>query len=169
MKLCELDDFIENNELMTAMPYQSGIYAITIDERIAYIGQSKDMYSRCRTHIYNIQNAAFQGVDKKYKLLLAAQMGGHKVDCMPLITCDNDELAEQEDRYIERFMPPLNILTPLGKQDINNLTIFDLKDKLIYQITYIKENEYTRTTSIKYNPIANKKTKIKFKNKAEKN
>lgn len=54
MKRSELDDFIKENELMTIMPNQSGIYAITIDERIAYIGQSKKMYDRCRTHIYNI-------------------------------------------------------------------------------------------------------------------
>lgn len=92
-------------------------------------------------------------------------MGGHKVDCMPIITCEEDELTEQEDRYIERFMPPLNILTPIGKQDISNLTIFDLKDKLNYQLTYTEEDEYTRTVNINYKPIA-KKVSFNFKNKA---
>lgn len=133
MKLSELDEFIEDNELLTTIKNEAGIYAIAINDEIAYIGKSKKMYDRCRTHIYNVQNAAFQSVEKKYKLLLAAQLGGERIDCFPLQYCDEDELGEYEDKYIEEIMPPLNILTPLGKQDISNLTIFELKDKLKYK------------------------------------
>lgn len=133
MKLSELDKFIKDNELLQPMKNEAGIYAITIDSMIAYIGKSKKMYDRCRTHIYNVQNAGFQSVEKKYKLLLAAQLGGHRIDCLPIRYCEEDELGEYEDKYLEEVMPPLNILTPLGKQDITNLTIFELKDKLEYR------------------------------------
>lgn len=142
MKLSELDEYINENHLLKLLDNESGIYAILIDSNIAYIGKSKKMYDRCRTHIYNIQNASFQNVEKKYKLLLAAQLGGHLIDCVPLKYCDEDELAEYEDKYIEEIMPPLNILTPLGKQDISNLTIFELKDKLKYEF-WIKKKGNT--------------------------
>lgn len=161
MKRSELDDFIEDNELMEIMPNRAGIYAITIDQRIAYIGQSKKMYDRCRTHIYNVQNAAFQSVEKKYKLLLAAQLGGHRIDCVPMITCEEDELGEYEDKYIETYMPPLNILTPLGKQDISNLTIFELKDKLKHRIAYKKTDDGYETI-IGYSPFEYETSKFEL-------
>lgn len=131
MKLTEIEKFIKENQLLRGVEPLPGIYAITINDYIAYVGKSKNLYQRCSQHIYYTQNAVFNK-EKKYELLYAAQMGGLKVDCCYIRYCDEDELSELEDKYIEELMPPLNILTPIGKQDISNLNIFDLKDKLKY-------------------------------------
>ena len=131
MKLTEIDKFIKDNNLLTGVENRAGIYAITINDSIAYIGKSKHMRNRCSQHIYYTQNAVFNK-EKKYELLYAAQIGGLRVDCSPIIYCEENELSEYEDKYIEEIMPPLNILTPVGKQDISDLTIFDLKERLKY-------------------------------------
>ena len=129
MKRDELQDYIHSNGLLEYCQSHPGIYAITIDKGIVYVGQSKDLYQRCCQHIYNMENAFFNK-EKKYELLLAARIGGHRVDCQPIKYCDTNELREWEDKYIEELEPCLNILTPTGKNDISNLTIREVFEKI---------------------------------------
>lgn len=133
MKREQLQEFIAENNLLTNCHKQSGIYAITIDGYIVYVGQSKNVYDRCSQHIYNIENAMFNK-EKKYLLLLAAKLGGHNVDCEYLEYCDIDILTEKEDKYIEFCEPCLNILTPTGKNDISELKIEDVLNSRKYYI-----------------------------------
>lgn len=133
MKYKEIDDFIIENDLLSTIAAQAGIYAITINDFIVYVGMSKNCYQRCCQHIYNMNNAMLNN-EKKYELLLSAKLGGYKVDCIQLETCEEYELRELEDRWIEQLMPPLNIQTPLGKNDISNLTILGLIYKLTYRV-----------------------------------
>lgn len=135
MKRENLQEFIKENSLLTFCPQVSGIYAITIDNGIVYVGQAKDVYSRCAQHIYNIENATFNN-EKKYLLLLAAKLGGHRVDCMLIQSCPQDELTEWEDKYIEQINPCLNILTPSGKNDISELKIEDVLNNIKYVFNY---------------------------------
>ena len=86
MKRTEINDFIKENNLLETCKESAGIYAITIDNYVAYIGQSKNIFQRCSQHIYNIENAGFNH-EKKYELLLAAKLGGHKIDCHYLEYC----------------------------------------------------------------------------------
>lgn len=116
----------------------TSIYKITNDiTGKVYIGQSKNIFQRCSQHIYNIENAGFNH-EKKYELLLAAKLGGYKIDCHYLEYCGEAELTEREDYWIEFIMPPLNILTPLGKQDISKMRITELFYKCKW---LIDENE----------------------------
>ena len=132
MKYTEIDKFIEKNNLLSSIEKdKSGIYAITIDDGVVYVGQGIDVYKRCSTHIYNIQNAMLNG-EHKYLLLLAALLGGHKVDCRIIEYVEPKELTEYEDKYIEEFNPCLNILTPHGKQDISHLKIEDVLTNITY-------------------------------------
>lgn len=128
MRLEDLDEFIDDWGLLLYCEQKPGIYCITVDRKIVYVGKSKNVYQRCRSHIYNIQNAMFNQ-EKKYLLLLSAFLGGHWVDCFPIQYCDVDCLTELEDRYIEEFNPKLNILTPTGKNDISKLKVEDLLNK----------------------------------------
>lgn len=128
MKYTELNDFIEDGGLLQHTTNTPGIYAITIDDGIVYVGQSKNVYARCAQHIYHIENAVLNQ-EKKYLLLLSARLGGHRVDCYQIEICDQDVLTERENYYIEKFEPCLNILTPLGKQDIQSLKIKDVLNK----------------------------------------
>ena len=93
MKLEDLDEFIDDCGLLEHCEQRAGIYCIAVDMKIVYIGKSKNIYQRCRSHIYNIQNAMFNQ-EKKYLLLLSAVLGGHSVDCFPVQYCDVDCLSE---------------------------------------------------------------------------
>lgn len=138
MRREEIQNYVVDNQLLNNVFCKPGIYAITIENRIAYIGQSKNLYQRCCQHIYNTQNAVFNN-EKKYLLLLSAQLGGFKVDCSPLEYCSIDELNEKENYYINKYKPCLNILTPTGKQNIDNLTIVDVLKSLEYEVIFDEE------------------------------
>lgn len=125
MKYNEIEKYIKSNGLLKQVEPKSGIYAITIDRQIVYVGMSKNIYTRCGQHIYHTQNAMLNK-EKKYLLLLAAQLGGHDIDCIGLEYCPEDELREREDRWIELESPILNIVTPSGKNDISELKIWDV-------------------------------------------
>lgn len=125
MKRTEIEDYVAANELLIGVNENPGIYAITVDDQIVYIGMSKNLYQRCCQHIYNTQNAMLNQEDK-YLLLLSANLGGHRIDCIPLEYCDISLLRDKEAWWIEDQQPLLNILTPSGKQDISELKIEDL-------------------------------------------
>lgn len=125
MKRTELRDYIGENGLLTHVNENSGIYAITIDNNIVYIGQSQNMYQRCSEHIYKTQNAMLIK-EQKYLLLLSAQLGGHNIDCYSIENCAPDNLNERERYYIEEYKPCLNILVPGARKDISNLKIEDV-------------------------------------------
>lgn len=144
MRLEDLDEFIDDWGLLLYCEQKPGIYCITVDRKIVYVGKSKNVYQRCRSHIYNIQNAMFNQ-EKKYLLLLSAFLGGHWVDCFPIQYCDIDCLSELEDRYIDEINPKLNILTPTGKNDISEMKIEQLLDEKYgcYRIDFVKNNKET--------------------------
>lgn len=133
MKYTDLEKFIKKHNLLIECQEQSGIYAILLDNIPVYIGQSKNVYTRCSQHIYNVENAMFNQ-EKKYLLLLAAKLGGHHIDCKTMLYCSEDELREWEDKYIEEYAPCLNILTPTGKQHIEDLKIEDV-------LNYVKDRK----------------------------
>lgn len=123
MRLENLDQYIKDNNMLqnNIQPYP-GVYCITIDNVCVYVGQSKNVYERCKSHIYCMLNAMYNQ-EKKYLLLLSALLGGLNVDFYCLEYCDVQYLKELEDKYIEELNPKLNILTPTGKRDISDLTI----------------------------------------------
>lgn len=133
MRRDQLDKYIKDNNLLQSCKEHSGIYAITIDKGIVYVGKSKNLYQRCSQHIYNTENAILNQ-EKKYLLLLSAKLGGHSIDCYALEYCDTDMLTEREDYFIEYLDPCLNILTPTGKNDISGLKIEDVLNRIQYSI-----------------------------------
>ena len=137
MKYTQVDKFVKDNNLLQDVEEKSGIYAITIDNKIAYIGQSKNLYQRCCQHIYNTENAMLNK-EKKYLLLLAAKLGGHNVDCLPLVYTEEEELNKWEVYLIKSLTPQLNIQ---HNHKIDDLLIEQVIDRLKYQIT--RENNIT--------------------------
>lgn len=125
MKRTEIEDYVAANKLLRGVDEKPGVYAITVDRQIVYVGMGKNLYQRCCQHIYNTQNAMLNQ-EHKYLLLLSAQLGGHQIDCIPLEYCDIELLRDTESWWIENEQPILNILTSTGKQDIIKLKIEDL-------------------------------------------
>lgn len=132
MKHTEVKQYVKDNNLLPYISTKSGIYCITIDNYICYIGQSQNMYERCCTHICNIYNAVLTK-DKRYELLLAAQLGGHKIEFYQVDFCKQKKLLPLEEEYIRRFMPPLNIRTPDGDKELPD-TIEDLLVNLRFKV-----------------------------------
>lgn len=131
MKLKDVKKFIEDNKLLTIdVKNKPGIYAITIDGFVVYVGQSKDVRRRCEQHIYNIENAMLIQ-EQKYLLLLSAKLGGHTVDCIGLEYVPEESLLEQEQNYISQFLPILNINVGGGRQNIYDLKIEDVLNHII--------------------------------------
>ena len=99
--------FIRDNGLCEGIEKVSGIYAITIDNRIVYIGQARNMESRTRGHIRHMINGY---KTKKYGLVNDVRLLGHVVDCREVEKCEIDELSRREQAYIKDSFLPLNTL-----------------------------------------------------------
>lgn len=137
MKYTELQNFIEKNNLLRFMRAAAGIYAITIDGYIAYIGESKNIYERCGQHIYKTENATLIN-EPKYLLLLSAKLGGHRIDCSPIEYCSEAQLRDRERYYIEKYEPSLNIQLAHSREEVCSLKIEELLEKLVYHIDEVK-------------------------------
>lgn len=122
MRRADLDKYIQKHGLLDEVENKPGIYAITVDDKIVYVGQSKWAHSRLSDHIYNIQNGMLVE-DYKYKLLLAAKLGGHKIRFKILEYCEQEKLLEVEKQHISEHKPLLNVITPYGMQNIEMLKV----------------------------------------------
>ena len=83
----------------------SGIYAITIDDLVVYVGKAKNMRRRVRGHIRHALNGHSRD---KYRLLLAAIEKHHVVRCIILEECAIKDLDEKERYFINGNCLPLN-------------------------------------------------------------
>lgn len=147
MKKTEIDSMLLDHSQFSFMNPVPGIYAITIDDYIAYIGQSFNMRQRIGEHFYNIENACFKNVEAKYRLLLAARLGGHKlefyeIEAIPFDTVEQltkeelkIHLSDREKHYINVYTPPLNSIIPGSqKQNVKATKIEDVLSSLQYKI-----------------------------------
>ena len=126
MKLQSAKEHIKANGICAGIKNSSGIYAITIDDYVVYIGQAKNLESRTRGHIRHIINGHKRN---KYVLLNSARLLGHKINCCVVEECDAGRLNDLETTYINKYCPPLN-----SKKSLigvaSDLTLDDLLEKL---------------------------------------
>ena len=86
-----------------------GIYSITIDDELVYIGKSENMLKRLCNHLFGIDG----GRGNKYAVLRQAIQEGHKISFDVMETCqDTEELGEREGVLIRAYLPPLNYQIP---------------------------------------------------------
>lgn len=140
MRWVDIDEFVVKNKLLQSMPELTpGVYCITIDKIVVYIGMSKDTRERCKQHIYNMENATLNG-EHKYKLLLAAKLGGHDIDCYLVEKSEGDKKHEREVYYITTYNPILNVHNN-GVYSIDNLKIEDVINYVNQRIKSYEEEE----------------------------
>ena len=105
-----------------------GIYGILIDNKVVYVGKSKNIFKRIRaegSHIKRIGNDKEQC--RKYELLRAAQDEGHKIAFTIIELCSEEKIDERKDFYLLALKPILNSSLPNGVyKDIRNYTLTDL-------------------------------------------
>lgn len=93
----------------------AGIYRITIDGIIVYIGKSKNMMWRLAEHYVAMKLPE----GHKYIVMSEAKKKGHHVrfekiyDAKSTLPSEiEEEIGEAEGRYIRQYMPPLNTQIP---------------------------------------------------------
>ena len=98
----------------------SGIYSISIEDKLVYIGRSKNMKNRIMSHMRNIQNpeqeknretAAKRG-HHKYEVLNQAYENGIPIGFDVVCYCNETELNRMESYFIKTYIPPLNFAIP---------------------------------------------------------
>ena len=96
----------------------AGIYCIRLDNRIVYIGKSKNMLVRVAHHYVGIK----RGSERKYRILAEAQRKGQTVGFDVLYYAKSRskvdkmvEIGEKEGEFIRKYQPVLN--TQIPKED----------------------------------------------------
>lgn len=122
MTRVQTDAYVKERHILDDIPSDVGIYAILIDNYVAYIGAANDMKDQCTRVIQDILNAHMGHVKKKNRLLASAIYGGHKVQFMVLHNGD----TKNKDFFLEEVRPPLNSIYKDRRINIDNLTIEQL-------------------------------------------
>lgn len=92
---------------------KTGIYAIYCDEALVYIGKSTDLLNRFIAHKANtFCDESPEYNSKKYQQLRKAASLGHSITLKVLEFCAQDALASTEDKWIGKYLPPLNAIIP---------------------------------------------------------
>ncbi len=99
-----------------ASKYDSpGIYCIKLNEKIVYIGKSRNMLWRVASHYVGIK----RGSERKYRILAEAQRKGKTVGFDVLYYAKNkgklaflNEIGEKEGAFIREYRPILNTQIP---------------------------------------------------------
>lgn len=87
-----------------------GVYSISVEEELLYIGKSKNMLMRLAQHIKGIN----RGKEKKYQELRKLKKEGKKIKFDVLYV--GDDFTRVEAELIKKLKPKLNTITPSGNQ-----------------------------------------------------
>lgn len=95
---------------------KTGIYAVYCDETLVYIGKSTDLLNRFIAHKANtFCDESPEYNSKKYQQLRKAVNLGHNITLKVLEfcgDCSKEELSRAEDKWIGKYLPPLNAMIP---------------------------------------------------------
>lgn len=122
MVRADVKEFIRSHGLLHDVGSESGIYAITIDGYVAFVGKSKEMQKECFRHISRALNKTPLS-RKKYRILGDAWINKHAIDCKMLERCSESELDAKEKEMLKKYDPPLNTRMPDGPRDIREMTL----------------------------------------------
>ena len=93
----------------------AGIYSISIDDKLVYIGKSHNMLKRLAQHMVGIKLET----EKKYMILAEKKRGGCSInfDVMYYAQCEDydsidEEIGRREGELIRQFIPALNTQIP---------------------------------------------------------
>ena len=103
-----------NKELLDKYEH-AGIYSISIDDKLVYIGKSHNMLKLIAQHIVEINREK----GKKYIILAENKRLGHSINFDVMYYATNseydaitEEIGEKEGELIREFMPMLNTHIP---------------------------------------------------------
>lgn len=119
----------------------SGVYSITVNNKIVYVGKSNNILYRMAEHWASMTNPK----ENKYKVLAEAKRRNYNVKFNVLYSAKSkskaeieEEIGEREGYYIRLHQPPLNYLIP-KKENWRGHTIN--RDALNISLDQIMEGE----------------------------
>lgn len=100
-----------------------GVYGIYVNNHLAYVGKSKNLFHRFVAHQMN----TFQPCERdyntpKYVQLRRAVINGGQVELKVIQMVDNEnDLSKREEHYISMYTPPLNCVVNNHKKKVDNI------------------------------------------------
>ena len=111
----------------------AGIYSISLDDKLVYIGKSHNMLKRIAQHMVGIKLET----EKKYIIIAEKQRGGCAVNFDVIYYAKKedydsieDEIGNREGELIREYMPPLNTQIPHEK-NWRKFTCREIDEKMI--------------------------------------
>lgn len=104
----------------------AGVYCIKVNDKVLYVGQSRQIQGRVINHISSIANCIEnmmlgESVENKYRILAIAFLENYDLEFVELYQCDTtgldknaitENLKEVEMYYIDLYDAPLNTYRP---------------------------------------------------------
>lgn len=124
---------------------KSGIYSISIDGRVVYIGQSADLHSRAISHRYNILNSQ----ELWYPLMKSFLERGHEISFNVIESVNPKNLKMKEKDYIFLYQPLFNQQLSTNSQKIpynyfEAIQVLKLKEQSYLGIEAIQKEEISK-------------------------
>ena len=124
---------------------KSGIYSISIDGRVVYIGQSADLHSRAISHRYNILNSQ----ELWYPLMKSFLERGHEISFNVIESVNPRNLKAKEKDYIFLYQPLFNQQLSTNNQKIpynyfEAIQVLKLKEQSYLGIEAIQKEEISK-------------------------
>lgn len=126
-KVQEIEEELRANQEVVDKYDTAGIYAVYIEDKLVYIGKSRNMLCRLAQHIFYTQNLRWTK-SHKYKVFNLAQVMGYNLRFDVLYYSStlgeesDDEIGYKEGEYIRQYLPPLNYQIPCA-DDYHHFTI----------------------------------------------
>ena len=124
---------------------KSGIYSISIDGRVVYIGQSADLHSRAISHRYRILNSQ----ELWYPLIKSFLERGHEISFNVIESVNPKNLRAKEKDYIFLYQPLFNQQLSTNNQKIpynyfEAIQVLKLKEQSYLGIETIQKEEISK-------------------------
>ena len=124
---------------------KSGIYSISIDGRVVYIGQSADLHSRAISHRYGILNSQ----ELWYPLVKSFLERGHEISFNVIESVNPKNLRAKEKDYIFLYQPLFNQQLSTNNQKIpynyfEAIQVLKLKEQSYLGIEAIQKEEISK-------------------------
>lgn len=102
----------QDEQLREKYDNKMGLYLIKIEDKLVYIGKSNNILYRIANHLFLTENLQYTK-SHKYHIFNQCIQSGKNISFDILQLCDNEqELGEEEGRYIRFWMPVLNYQIP---------------------------------------------------------
>ncbi len=116
----------------------AGIYSISIDNQLVYIGKSHNMLKRIAQHYVGIKTQS----EKKYRIMAEAERKGHSITFGVLYSAKSqsyssitEEIGAKEGEYIRKYEPILNSQHPLTDDwrtwDVNKVNAREVLNNIL--------------------------------------